>query len=108
VWYSLGVDIERTMQFILDSQAKAEIRMQKAESRMQRAESRMEKIEARSAAMEERFDRRLNGITKILKQGMRMLARTETKLAELAESQKETDRELKAFIKSLRNGRNGR
>ena len=44
-----------------------------------------------------------------------MLVKVDTKVAELAESlkqlaaaQKETDRTLKAFIKSLRNGRNGR
>jgi hypothetical protein len=53
-------------------------------------------------------------LTKLLQQGMRMLAKTGTKLAELAKTQKEladakkeTDRSLKALIRSLRNGRNG-
>ena len=82
------------MQFIVESQAKAEIR---------------------TDAMEKRLDKGMHGIVKILGQGMRMLAKTETRLAELAAaqkelaaSQKETDRSLKALINSMRNGRNGR
>jgi hypothetical protein len=103
------------MQFILESQAKAEIHMQQFEARMQKAEARMD-------TMEKRFDKRLNAITRILQQEMRMLLKIETKvedlaaaqkntdrsLKELAEAQKDTDRNLKALIKSLRNGRNGR
>jgi len=95
------VDIERTIQFILETQEKAELRAE---------------------AMEKRFDRRFDAITKLLQQGMRMLVKTDTKiaevaeaqkrtdikLAELAEAQKATDRSLKAFIDSLRHGRNGR
>jgi hypothetical protein len=57
----------------------------------------------------------MDGITKLLQHGMRMLVKIETKVAELAEAQKElakgqreTDRSLKALIKSLHNGRNGR
>ena len=95
------MDIERTIQFILESQAKAEVRMQKTELRLD--------------SMEKRFDKRLNGIAGILQQGMRMLVRTETRLAELAASQKElvasqkeTDRKLKALINSLRHNGNGR
>jgi hypothetical protein len=96
------------MQFILESQAKAEIRMQKFESRMEKSETRVN-------AMEMRLDKRMDGITKILHHGLRMLVRIETKVGELAEAQKElaeaqkqTDRSLKALIKSLHNGRNGR
>ena len=105
------MDVERTIEFILQSQAKAEIRMDKT-------------------------DKRIDGITKILQQGMRMLVKTDTRLAELAQAQKRTDaqfaelaqaqkrtdarfaelaqaqkateRSLKAFIDSLRHGRNGR
>ena len=91
------MDVERTIEFILQAQAKAEIRMDK-------------------------MDKRLDGITKILQQGMRMLVKTDTRLAELAQAQKRTDarlaelaqaqtateRSLKAFIDSLRHGPNGR
>ena len=108
LWYPYAVDIERTMQFILDSQARAEARMEKSEARM-------EKSDGRVAAMEKRLDRRMDAITKLLQQGMRMLAKTDTRLAELAQAQaelaqaqKQTDRSLKALINGLRQGRNGR
>jgi Skp family chaperone for outer membrane proteins len=88
------VDVERTIQALSERQAKAE---------------------ARVDAMERRFDRRIDAITKLLQQGMRMLVKTDTRLAELATTQKElaeaqkaTDRSLKALINNLRNGRNGR
>ena len=64
------MDVERTIEFILESQAKAEIRMGKTE--------------ARTNAMEKRLDRRTQSITKLLQQGMRMLLQTDTKLGELA------------------------
>ena len=109
------MDVERKIEFILDSQVKTEIR--------------------------------LTGITKLLQQGMRMLVRTDSALAqlaagqkrtdarvaelqmrtdakfaelafshkelaaemrELARAQKQTERILQAFIKGQRNGRNGR
>ena len=120
--YPTAVDVERTIEFILKSQARAEIRMDKMEGR-------------------------LGGISKLLQQGMRMLAKTDTTLAELAQAQKRTnarvselaehtdarfaevaqaqkrtdvalaelaqaqkatEKSLKAFIDSLRHGRNGR
>lgn len=75
----------------------------------------MEKHEAYVKTMEKRFDKRMDAISKLLQQGMRMqvqnasgIAELRTSVKELTASQKETDRELKAFIKSLRNGRNGR
>jgi len=107
-WYPCAMDVERTIQFILESQARAEARSEKAEARSEKADARMEKADARVAAMEKRLDRRMDAITKLLQQGMRMLAKTEATLAELAEAQKETDRSLKAFINSMRHGRNGR
>ena len=65
--------------------------------------------------MEERFNRRLNGITKIIQTGMKMLVRLEKAQTELAEAQRElaasqkvTDRKLQAFLDSLRKGKNGR
>ena len=90
-------ELNRTIEFILNSQARAEARTDK-------------------------LDRRVDGIAKILQQGMRMLAKTDATLAELAATQKRTDaalaelaqahkateRSLKAFIDSMRHGRNGR
>ena len=115
LWYSCAVNIERTIQFILESQAKAEMRMDRWEERADRSDARV-------VAMEKRLDRRMDAITKLLQQGMRILVknqteiaeirkgqrRTDNKLAELAEAQKETQRTLRASIASLRNGRNER
>ena len=77
----------------------------------------------------DKFDKRLNSIAKLIHQGMVMLGKTNERLAESAQSQKElrqdlkeisqshkelaaaqkaTDRSLKAFIDSMRSGRNGR
>ena len=105
------MDVERTIEHILKLQAKAEARAEKADARMDRAEARMD-----------RLDRQMEGIQKLVRQGMRMLARNQTalgeliqaqkrtdqKLAELTQAQKATDKSLKAFIDSLRHGRNGR
>ena len=86
------------MRFILESQARAEARADKADARADRADARMDKAEVRMDRMEKRADREMAAIRKLLHQGMKSLA-------ELAESQKETDRTSKAFIKSLKNGR---
>ncbi len=56
------MDVERTIEFILDSQAKTEIR--------------------------------LTGISKLLQQGMRMFAKTETTLVQIADFQRRTDASL--------------
>ena len=63
---------------------------------MEKAELRMEKV-----------DKRLDSISKLIKQGMRMLAKTDATLAELAQAQKATKRSLKAFLDSTRHRRNG-
>lgn len=99
------MNVERTIEFILDAQAKAEVRMAIHERRM--------------AAL----DRRMDGVTKLLQQGMRLLAsskketdqkinalidsqlRTDVVLKQLAEAQKVTEKKLQAFLN--RQSRNG-
>jgi chromosome segregation ATPase len=74
------MDVERTMEFILQMQAKAEVRMAKAEERMTRAEARMDRAEARmdrAEARMEKFDRRLEAMRKLVETGMRMLVKIE-------------------------------
>jgi hypothetical protein len=108
------MDVERTIQSILTVQVRHE---------------------ARVDALEKRLDRRMDAITKLLHEGIRMLVKMDTRLnelaksqaklaksqvelarsqvdlaksqAELAAAQKATDRTLRAFINNLRNGRNG-
>jgi hypothetical protein len=112
------VDVERTINFILESQAKAETRMSAADKRVE--------------AVEKRLDKRMDAIAKLIQQGMRMLVthkaetnrkinalvdaqmrgearmeRLDEKMEELAAAQKDTQKTLKAFIASLQKGRNG-
>jgi hypothetical protein len=79
---------------------RAEARMDRAETRMDRAEARMNRAEARMEKMEKLHDRRMAAISKLLRQGMKSIA-------DLAEAQKATERTLRAFIQSSRNGGNG-
>ena len=62
----------------------------------------------------DRHDREIAAIRKLIHAGMKMFVRLEQEhmafrkeLRELQASQRETDRELKAFIRSLRRGGNG-
>lgn len=98
------MDVEGTMEFILKSQARAEVRMEKAELRL------------------DKVDKRMDGIAKLVKQGMRTLVkvdrtlgelvqsqkRMDAHLSELSQAQKATEKSLKALIDSLKHGRNGR
>jgi hypothetical protein len=68
------VDVERTIEFILKSQANAERRMESADRRM------------------DKFDKRLDAVAKLLQQGMRMLVQN-------AEAQKRTDLRLAEYQK---------
>lgn len=67
----------------------------------------MEKHEAYVKAMDRRLDKRMDAITKLVHQGTRMLVEVQTAQKDLAAEHRETQRELRAFIKSMRNGRNG-
>jgi len=117
------VDVEKTIEFILQEQAKSELRHAKAEASIEAAEKRWK---ARADATEKRLDKRMDAISKLLHQGMRMLVtyqdetkekinalidsqmRLDAKMEELAAAQKDTQRTLKAFIASLQKGRNGK
>jgi hypothetical protein len=130
------VDVERTITFILESQARAEIRQEKADAHLRAAEA---KAEARTSAndkrvdaVEKRLDKRMDAIARLIQQGMRMLVthkagtdrkinalvdaqmrgearmgRLDEKMEELTVAQKDTQKTLKAFIASLQKGRNG-
>jgi hypothetical protein len=119
------LDVERTINFILESQARAEIRQAKADERQAKANERQAKAETRVDAVEKRLDKRMDAIAKLIQQGMRLLVtqkaetdrkinalvdaqmRTEARMEELAAAQKDTQKTLKAFIGSLQKGRNG-
>jgi hypothetical protein len=88
-----AVDVERTIQFILESQAKAEARMGV-------------------------IDGRMDSITKLIKRGLRLLVTFQTETtskfnalvdsqAELAEAQEVTELQLQLLFDTLRKNRNG-
>jgi len=97
------VDVERTIEFILESQAKTVAQI----SELAESDARMMK--------------RIDGLTKLVRIGMRQLnkmaveqerlAATQNELAtalkDLAEAQEKTDHTLRAFIDSMNKGRNG-
>ena len=108
------MDVERTIEFILQQQAKAEVRAE-------RHEARMERLEARAALAEAKAERQMTAIRKLIQTGMRMIVKneelikevaaaqkaTEAELRELAAAQKITDTKLQGLIETLRRSRNG-
>lgn len=103
------------------------------EARMAASGKRMAAREKYVEAVEKRLDKRMDGIAKLLKTGMHMLAndraeskrnnaeirqsiealveaqmRSEARMDRLAAAQEDTHRTLKAFIESMRKGGNGR
>lgn len=99
------MDVERTIEFILQMQAKSEERMAKFDERMAKAEARMDK-----------FDKRMEAMRKLVETGMRMLVKIEKtqqtigeQVIALTEAQRNTDRKLDRLIdfwsKQRSNGR---
>jgi hypothetical protein len=113
--YIFAVNIERTIEFILQSQAKAEARADRHEARIAKQEARIAKEELRAQERERKLDRRMDAIAKLIQQGTKAISRTQIHLDEISQAHKElaqaqaaTERTLKAFIASSRNGKNGR
>jgi len=73
------MDVERTIEFILDMQAKAEVRAAKADERM------------------DKFDRRLEAMRKLIETGMRMLAKRDKEHAEFKKEQAERKKEFEEY-----------
>ena len=94
------MDVQKTMEFILRQQAKAEGEM--AAMRQRQAES------------EVKAERQMTAIRKLIATGMRMIVKNDEQIAkndqqikELAASQKVTETKLQGLIDALRRGGNG-
>ncbi|HTA71325.1 MAG TPA: hypothetical protein VK776_23725 [Bryobacteraceae bacterium] len=94
------MDVERTIEFILQQQAKSEARHAQAEAKQAQAEAKAE--------------RQMAAIRKLIQTGMRMIVKneelvkvTQAELRELAAVQKVTETKLQGLIDALRRGRNG-
>ncbi len=83
------------MQFILDNLASVTARQEEAAVRAAAAE-------ARATAMERRLDRRMDGIVKLIKTGMRMIVEIQESHKELAAEMKELAGEVKEFAAGMK------
>jgi hypothetical protein len=99
------MNVEKTIEFILDQQAKTEALWQRNEERWKRAEVRMD-----------RFDKSLDGLRKLVVTGMKMLNRAtaerramEVDIRDLVAAQKRTDQKFERLVELLsRRSLNGR
>ena len=108
------MNVERTMEFILKLQAKAEVEM----AAMREQQVRYREDQARYEA---KARREMDAIRTLIRAGMKMIVKnealvkevtaaqkvTEAKLKELAAAQTVTEGKLQGFIDSLRRGGNG-
>jgi predicted ArsR family transcriptional regulator len=85
------MDVEKTIEFILDQQAKTETLWQRNEERWKRAEERMERLEGR----QERFEKSLEGVRKLIVMGMKTLTGVTV-------SQKASTAEIRAIRENIR------
>jgi len=89
------MDLERAMEFIVERQAAAEVEM------------------AEMRRMSAKTDRKVDALGKLVRVGMRILAKQDERLAkherELAEERKRSDQRfqqlVQSFVRALRNGR---
>jgi hypothetical protein len=110
------MDVEKTIAFILDQQAKTEVLWQQNEERWQRNEERWKRAEQRV----DKFDRSLVGIRKLILLGAKTLvssqkaAKAELReiredIRELTAAQKRTDQKFERLVELLsRRSPNGR
>ena len=94
------MNVEKTMEFILQQQAKAEVQM----AHMREQQARYEKQHAEQHA---KTDRQIAAIQKLIQVGMKMIVKQGESLKELADAQKVTERKLQGLIDALRRSGNG-
>ena len=87
------MNVERTIEYILQLQAKAEVRQAKAEERQAKAEAKAQ--------------REMAAIRTLIKAGMKMIAKTDAQIKDLFKAQKVTETKLQGLIDSMRRGGNG-
>lgn len=76
------MNVEKTIEFLLEHQARAELRMERSEKRL------------------DGIDKRLDGITKLMRMGAKAILATDKKVSALTAAQKRTDEKLDALIES--------
>jgi len=94
------MNVEKTMEFILQQQAKAEVQM----AAMREQQARYEKQQAEQHA---KIDRKFAAIQKLITAGMKMIVRAEDNIRQLAVAQKVTETKLQGLIDVLKRSGNG-
>ena len=82
-------------------------RYQRDNERDQNLPSKLEKLETRVSAHEVRLskiDRRIESIAKLIQTGMKMMVENQKGIRDLRAAQRETDRMLREFIRSMGRG----
>ncbi len=119
------MDVERTIEFILQTQAKTETQIAgitklvqqgmrmfvRNETTVERLETTVERLETTVetlAVTVEGLAVTVEGLAEAQKRTDRSLAELSKEMKDLAKAQKTTERMFQAFIKGQRNGRNGR
>lgn len=111
------MDVEKTIEFILAQEARAEGQMAAIRAQQAKAEGQMAAIRAQQVKAESQ----MAAIRKLIQAGMRMIVKqndsikevreslkeVKEDLRELAKAQKVTEIKLQTFIDSLRRGGNG-
>jgi hypothetical protein len=99
------MDIEKTIEFILQSQARAEQKHIQAIQRMDRADERMDRAMLRM----DRTDKQIEGIKKLITTGMKLIVRLEKrddeiqlKIDALVDSQMRAEERMKKHEEWLR------
>jgi len=97
------MNVEKTMEFILQQQARAEVQMAAMREQQARAEKRQDKTDQQLAKTE----RQIAAIQKLIVAGMKMIVKQGTSIKQLTEAQKVTEIKLQVLIDALRRGGNG-
>ena len=108
------MDVERTVEFILDCQAKAEVRMAAHEEAIAKIEKQLQataNLLRGAIRVGARELRRLSEQQQLMAEQQRLTAEqqriTDQRFAELAESQRITDQKFQAFMQEFGRGKNG-
>jgi hypothetical protein len=108
------VDVEKTIEFILASEARLQARFEAWEERAEAEAKSAKAAAARAETQISEIRETLQQTTFIQQEQARILVRIEKNIEEisqahkdLAAAQKDTEATLKVFIESLRHGKNG-
>ena len=111
------MDVQRTIEFILDHQAKAEVQMAAMREQMQQMREQQARTDAQLAAVARqqiKAEGQMAAIRKLIQAGMKMIVKQGERINEVAEAQKDlaksqkvTETKLQSLIDTLLRGGNG-